>query len=75
MIPLEYNIDGLRGISFTKGCYIGQENTARMNYRHKVNRWLFVTPDGRVERRSVADPGDAVIPDWLAPHLAVADPD
>ncbi|MEY3905764.1 MAG: hypothetical protein RIR59_587, partial [Pseudomonadota bacterium] len=29
----------------------------------------------RVERRSAADPGDAVIPDWLAPHLVVTDPD
>lgn len=72
---LETNAAELNGVSFTKGCYIGQENTARMNYRHKVNRRLFVTPDGRVERRSVADPGDAVIPDWLAPHLAAAEPD
>ena len=29
-------------MSFTKGCYVGQENTARMNYRGKVNRRLAV---------------------------------
>lgn len=67
---LEANADLLNGVSFTKGCYIGQENTARMHYRHKINRRLFVLPDGQVTRRAVADPGDAVIPDWLAPAVA-----
>jgi hypothetical protein len=43
-----------------------------MNYRQKVNRRLFVLPDGRVERRPVDAPGDALIPDWLAPVLAGA---
>ncbi|MEY3703326.1 MAG: hypothetical protein RLZZ561_946 [Pseudomonadota bacterium] len=66
---LEANAAELNGVSFTKGCYIGQENTARMNYRQKVNRRLFVLPDGRVERRPVDAPGDALIPDWLAPAL------
>jgi tRNA-modifying protein YgfZ len=62
---LEANAAELNGVSFTKGCYIGQENTARMNYRSKVNRRLFVTPDGSVERRPVDAPGDALIPEWL----------
>lgn len=62
---LEANAAELNGVSFTKGCYIGQENTARMNYRQKVNRRLFVLPDGRVERRPVTAPGDAIIPTWL----------
>jgi tRNA-modifying protein YgfZ len=39
---LETNAIALNGVSFTKGCYIGQENTARMNYRGKVNRCLAV---------------------------------
>ena len=67
---LETNAVELNGVSFTKGCYVGQENTARMNYRQKVNRRLFVSPDGSVERRPVAEPGDALIPDWLAPALS-----
>lgn len=67
---LETNADLLNGVSFTKGCYIGQENTARMHYRHKVNRRLFVLPDGQVARRAVDAPGDAKVPDWLAPALA-----
>ena len=66
---LEANAVELNGVSFTKGCYVGQENTARMNYRQKVNRRLFVLPDGTVERRSVSDPGDAMIPNWLASSL------
>ncbi len=32
------------GVSFTKGCYVGQENTARMHHRGKVNRLLSVVP-------------------------------
>jgi tRNA-modifying protein YgfZ len=66
---LEANAAELNGVSFTKGCYVGQENTARMNYRQKVNRRLFVLPDGQVERRSVDAPGYALIPEWLASAL------
>jgi tRNA-modifying protein YgfZ len=39
---LETNAVELAGVSFTKGCYVGQENTARMNWRQKVNRRLVV---------------------------------
>ncbi len=41
---LECNAAELNGVSFTKGCYVGQENTARMNYRQKVNRRMVVVP-------------------------------
>lgn len=41
---LECNASELHGVSFTKGCYVGQENTARMNWRSKVNRRLIVVP-------------------------------
>lgn len=39
---LECNAAELNGVSFSKGCYVGQENTARMNWRQKVNRRLAV---------------------------------
>jgi tRNA-modifying protein YgfZ len=71
---LEANAIELNGVSFTKGCYVGQENTARMNWRAKINRRLFVTPDGTVERRPVTDPGDAVIPAWLREALDTETP-
>ncbi|TCD04953.1 folate-binding protein [Erythrobacteraceae bacterium CFH 75059] len=41
---LETNAAELNGVSFTKGCYVGQENTARMNWRQKINRRLAVLP-------------------------------
>jgi folate-binding protein YgfZ len=49
---LEANAIELAGVNFTKGCYVGQENTARMNWRQKVNRRLVVA-------RATDDPGDA----------------
>lgn len=47
---LEANARELHGVDFTKGCYIGQENTARMHYRSKVNRRLVFVP------RNLSDP-------------------
>ena len=44
LLWLECNADELNGVSFSKGCYVGQENTARMNWRQKVNRRLAVVP-------------------------------
>ena len=49
---LEANAAELNGVSFTKGCYVGQENTARMNWRQKVSRRLVVL-------RVAQDPGAA----------------
>ncbi|MGK6318695.1 CAF17-like 4Fe-4S cluster assembly/insertion protein YgfZ [Sphingomonas sp. DT-204] len=78
---LECNAAELGGVSFTKGCYVGQENTARMHHRSKVNRRLMVAPLGEpgdrtrttypelglmVELRRVENLGDAIAPDWLA---------
>lgn len=81
---LECNAGELNGVSFAKGCYVGQENTARMHYRAKINRRLIVAPlspnDDRtrisypdlglmVEHRRVEAIGDAIVPDWLASAL------
>lgn len=62
---LETNAAELNGVSFTKGCYVGQENTARMNYRSKVNRRLIVV-------RTADDPGEAARAWYPALGLAVA---
>ncbi|NCP11071.1 MAG: folate-binding protein [Sphingomonadales bacterium] len=55
---LETNAAELNGVSFGKGCYVGQENTARMNWRQKVNRRLVVVPlaDADPKRQMVAYP-------------------
>jgi len=39
---LECNAEAQNGVSYTKGCYIGQENTARMHHRDKVRKRLAV---------------------------------
>ena len=84
---LECNAAELNGVSFSKGCYVGQENTARMNYRGKVNRRLVVVPTDiagprtkilyptlglAVEHRRLDDLDGAIVPDWLTPALASA---
>src|SRR5438034_2027834 len=39
-LPQEANYDELGAISYTKGCYIGQETVARVHFRGHVNRFL-----------------------------------
>ena len=39
-IPQEANLDELHAISYTKGCYVGQEVVARVHFRGRVNRHL-----------------------------------
>jgi tRNA-modifying protein YgfZ len=39
-IPQEANLDELHAISYTKGCYTGQEVVARVHFRGHVNRHL-----------------------------------
>ena len=82
---LETNAVELNGVSFEKGCYIGQENTARMNWRSKVNRRLVVVPLERsdpkrrkaahealglaVDHLRIADIDPDTAPDWLRDGL------
>ena len=40
LFGLEINFEKLNGIDFKKGCYIGQENTARMKLKNKIRRQL-----------------------------------
>lgn len=39
-LPQEANMDDLHAISYTKGCYTGQETVARIHFRGHVNRHL-----------------------------------
>jgi len=86
---LETNAIELNGVSFTKGCYVGQENTARMNWRAKVNRRMVVVPIEQadekrqrftypehgvsIEHRRAEDLTDLDLPEWLASALADRD--
>lgn len=81
---LECNAAELNGVSFSKGCFVGQENTARMNWRAKVNRRLVVVETAEtgprtrnvypelglaVEHRRLDDLAGAIVPTWLKPSL------
>ena len=85
LLWLECNAAELNGVSFSKGCFVGQENTARMNWRQKVNRRLLVVEgDGGGRTRTaypelglavvharVDDiPPKAIIPQWLGLALS-----
>ena len=88
LLWLETNAAELNGVSFTKGCYIGQENTARMNWRQKVNRRLVVVPLAQsdekrrraeypklglaIDHRRVEDIDPATAPEWLREALTPA---
>ena len=81
LLWLETNAADLNGVAFDKGCYVGQENTARMNWRQKVNRRLVVVPlaASQENRRRAAYPeagfaldhlriddiDPALVPSWL----------
>ena len=67
LLWLECNAAELNGVSFTKGCYVGQENTARMNWRAKVNRRVMVVPlgDSDPKRQRAAYPELGLAVDYL----------
>lgn len=83
---LETNAVELNGVSFDKGCYVGQENTARMNWRQKINRRIVVLPIAQadpkrqkiayddlgvsVEHRRIEDLTTTELPPWLQSALA-----
>ena len=85
LLWLECNAAELNGVSFTKGCFVGQENTARMNWRQKINRRLVVAPGDApgprarihypelglsVEHRRLDDLDGAIVPSWLERALS-----
>ncbi len=62
-LPLDYGLDRLHAVDYGKGCYVGQEVTARMHYRATLRKRLYSVqadaplPGPGVQIRA----GDAVI--------------
>ena len=48
---IECNFEELNGIDFKKGCYVGQENTARIKLKNKISKRLlpFKVVDGKIK--------------------------
>jgi folate-binding protein YgfZ len=56
-IPQQINLDLIDGVSFSKGCYPGQEIVARIRYLGKLKQRMIV---GRAQTDHVLQPGTAV---------------
>ena len=41
LFSLESNFEELNGVNFKKGCFVGQENTARMKLKNKITKRLL----------------------------------
>ena len=59
-LPQELNLDCLDALSFTKGCYPGQEIIARLRYRGAVKRRLC---HATTANRTCLQPGAALLPE------------
>ena len=81
-LPQEVRFDELGGLSYTKGCYTGQETVARLHFRGHPNRQLVgveweATPDltGAAVRQQDRDVGRVSTAVWLEPigqHVGLA---
>ena len=52
---IECNFEELNAIDFRKGCYVGQENTARIKLKNKLNKRLFAIKvlDGELNSQEI----------------------
>jgi tRNA-modifying protein YgfZ len=73
-LPQEANFDELGAISYTKGCYIGQETVARVHFRGHINRFLrklrFVTRPAPPKGAELVDESGKVIGDIRSTALS-----
>ena len=67
--PLQCNLEQLNGVSFNKGCYVGQEVTARTKYKgaikygfYKVTSGKALHKDGKILRSVIGNIGIAHLP-------------
>jgi len=56
-VPQMVNLHAIDAVSFTKGCYPGQEIVARMHYLGKLKRRMY---RAQVQAKQVPKPGDAL---------------
>ena len=56
-VPQMINLEGIKALSFKKGCYPGQEIVARMHYLGKLKRHMFLA---HTDSDAVPAPGDSL---------------
>lgn len=54
-VPQMVNLDLIGGVSFTKGCYPGQEIVARMHYRGRLKQRMYLA---HIDSEAAPQPGD-----------------
>ena len=52
---IECNYEELNGIDYKKGCYVGQENTARIKHKNKLSKRLLAvkTVEGKIDSEEI----------------------
>ena len=60
LFGIECNLNELNGIDFQKGCYVGQENTARIKLKNKLSKRLFPVEviDGSLSKDNIINHED-----------------
>ncbi len=56
-IPQMTNLQALKGVSFNKGCYTGQEIVTRLQHRGKLNKPMYL---GSINDSSLPNSGDLI---------------
>ena len=51
IFALDAGLDELNAVSFTKGCYVGQELTSRMKHRATARKRILTVTRGRAASR------------------------
>ena len=73
VFALDAGLEELHGVSFTKGCYIGQELTSRMKHRATTRkRILTITADAPLPQSGTLSRGGAEIGEVLSVHGSTA---
>merc|ERR1712078_148452 len=63
LFGIECNFEELNGIDFKKGCYVGQENTARIKLKNKLSKRLLPIKiiDGKLDEDEIVYCNDVEI--------------
>ena len=60
-IPQMINLDRLGAVSFSKGCYPGQEIVARTQHLGRIKRRMFIARAASSEPDETVQPGDVIV--------------